>query len=48
MMILLIVFRFSLLLLEYGETYFEDFAVSLYLPEVPEAEAVARLVQVVS
>ena len=34
--------RFSLLLLEYGEIYFEDFSVNMYPPNLPEAEAIAR------
>lgn len=44
------VFRFSLLLLEPGEIYFEDFSVFHYPYDLPEEEAIKRylLVQVSS
>ena len=36
------VFRFSLLLLEFGEIYFEDFSVIYYPDATTEQEAVER------
>lgn len=35
-------FRFSLLLLEPGEIYFEDFSVFYYPSDLPEEEAIKR------
>lgn len=37
-------FRFSLLLLEPGEIYFEDFSVFHYPSELPEEEAIKRYI----
>ena len=40
--VLKFVFRFSLLLLEPGEIYFEDFSVFHYPYDLPEEEAIKR------